>query len=80
MHLAEDDKVRYKNEIKVWEEHMTELGREDLIRRKGNMLKKPAASKGSKKKSQVKVMKANVPAKKTAGKKAKEVVGSKPTK
>ncbi|CAL9699634.1 unnamed protein product [Knipowitschia caucasica] len=30
--LAEDDKVRYKNEIKSWEEHMVEIGREDLLR------------------------------------------------
>ncbi|XP_037547623.1 transcription factor A, mitochondrial [Nematolebias whitei] len=32
--LAEDDKIRYKNEIKSWEEHMMEIGREDLIREK----------------------------------------------
>nr|XP_046232937.1 transcription factor A, mitochondrial [Scatophagus argus] len=31
--LAEDDKIRYKNEIKSWEDHMMEIGREDLIRR-----------------------------------------------
>ncbi|XP_072312976.1 transcription factor A, mitochondrial [Eucyclogobius newberryi] len=30
--LAEDDKIRYKNEIKSWEEHMVEIGREDLLR------------------------------------------------
>ncbi|MCJ8738320.1 hypothetical protein PDJAM_G00034380 [Pangasius djambal] len=68
MQLAEDDKVRYKNEMKAWEEHMTELGREDLVRRKESRRKK-AATKGGKKKSRVKVLKAKAPAKKTAGKK-----------
>ncbi|XP_049646485.1 transcription factor A, mitochondrial [Suncus etruscus] len=29
---AEDDKIRYDNEMKVWEEQMTEAGRQDLIR------------------------------------------------
>nr|XP_033797434.1 transcription factor A, mitochondrial isoform X2 [Geotrypetes seraphini] len=32
MQLAEDDKVRYENEIAVWEKQMIEVGREDLIR------------------------------------------------
>lgn len=32
--LAEDDKIRYRNEIKSWEEQMIEVGRSDLIRRK----------------------------------------------
>lgn len=31
--LAEDDKVRYYNEMKSWEEQMVEVGRNDLIRR-----------------------------------------------
>ncbi|CAI9177815.1 unnamed protein product [Rangifer tarandus platyrhynchus] len=31
--LAEDDKIRYYNEMKSWEEQMMEVGREDLIRR-----------------------------------------------
>uniref|UniRef100_A0A3B4B3Q7 Transcription factor A, mitochondrial n=2 Tax=Periophthalmus magnuspinnatus TaxID=409849 RepID=A0A3B4B3Q7_9GOBI len=30
--LAEDDKIRYKNEMKSWEEHMVEIGRDDLLR------------------------------------------------
>ncbi|KAK2865950.1 hypothetical protein Q7C36_002006 [Tachysurus vachellii] len=63
--LAEDDKVRYKNEMKAWEEHMTELGREDLVRRKESRRKK-AATKRGKKKSRVKVLKAKAPAKKTS--------------
>ncbi|XP_023387670.1 transcription factor A, mitochondrial isoform X2 [Pteropus vampyrus] len=32
--LAEDDKIRYYNEIKSWEEQMVEVGRIDLLRRK----------------------------------------------
>ncbi|XP_020759371.1 transcription factor A, mitochondrial [Odocoileus virginianus] len=31
--LAKDDKIRYYNEMKSWEEQMMEVGREDLIRR-----------------------------------------------
>ncbi|NXG48963.1 TFAM factor, partial [Psilopogon haemacephalus] len=32
LQLAEDDKVRYANEMKSWEAKMVELGREDLVR------------------------------------------------
>ncbi|XP_061491321.1 transcription factor A, mitochondrial [Rhineura floridana] len=32
--LAEDDRIRYENEMKSWEEHMIEIGREDLVRHK----------------------------------------------
>ncbi|XP_078268889.1 transcription factor A, mitochondrial [Rhinoraja longicauda] len=32
--LAEDDKIRYRNEIKSWEEQMIETGHEDVIRAK----------------------------------------------
>ncbi|KAM9061054.1 transcription factor A, mitochondrial [Sarcophilus harrisii] len=32
LQLAEDDKIRYANEIKSWEEKMIEIGREDLLR------------------------------------------------
>ncbi|KAI5103075.1 transcription factor A, mitochondrial, partial [Silurus meridionalis] len=71
MQLAEDDKVRYKNEMKAWEEHMTELGREDLVRRKESRRKKAATKKG-KKKSRVKVLKAKAPAKGAAGKKSSD--------
>ncbi|XP_069835178.1 transcription factor A, mitochondrial [Dendropsophus ebraccatus] len=34
IHLAQDDKIRYENEMKLWEEQMLEIGREDLIRLK----------------------------------------------
>ncbi|XP_062382008.1 transcription factor A, mitochondrial [Sardina pilchardus] len=32
--LSQDDKVRYLNELKIWEKHMAEIGRYDLIRLK----------------------------------------------
>ena len=32
MQLAEDDKIRYKNEMKSWEDSMLEIGRADLLR------------------------------------------------
>uniref|UniRef100_A0A1A7X3U0 Transcription factor A, mitochondrial n=1 Tax=Iconisemion striatum TaxID=60296 RepID=A0A1A7X3U0_9TELE len=41
--LAEDDKIRYKNEMKSWEDHMVEIGREDLIREQTLHAKKPRA-------------------------------------
>lgn len=34
LQLAEDDKVRYQNELKAWEEQMIEIGREDVVREK----------------------------------------------
>ncbi|XP_051523586.1 transcription factor A, mitochondrial-like [Myxocyprinus asiaticus] len=68
--LAEDDKVRYKNEMQSWEEHMTEIGREDLVRRKARRPKKATATKDRKNKSKVTVLKAKAPRKKTAVKKA----------
>ncbi|XP_050816716.1 transcription factor A, mitochondrial [Gopherus flavomarginatus] len=40
LQLAEDDKVRYENEMKSWEEQMVDVGREDLIRYKNRRLKK----------------------------------------
>ncbi|NXN97268.1 TFAM factor, partial [Rhinopomastus cyanomelas] len=39
LQLAEDDKIRYANEIKLWEARMLELGRNDLVRSK-NIKKK----------------------------------------
>ncbi|XP_066410683.1 transcription factor A, mitochondrial [Molothrus aeneus] len=41
--LAQDDKVRYENEMKAWEAKMIELGREDLVRSKRQRLKKKPA-------------------------------------
>ncbi|XP_075949100.1 transcription factor A, mitochondrial [Anarhichas minor] len=45
MQLAEDDKIRYKNEMKLWEDHMMEIGREDLIREQTLSTKKKPAAK-----------------------------------
>ncbi|XP_037761268.1 transcription factor A, mitochondrial isoform X1 [Chelonia mydas] len=44
LQLAEDDKVRYENEMKSWEEQMVDVGREDLIRYKNRRLKKSRAT------------------------------------
>ncbi|KAL7372566.1 hypothetical protein ABVT39_018626 [Epinephelus coioides] len=59
--LAEDDKIRYKNEIKSWEDHMMEIGRQDLVReqtlptkKKKPAARKSAAKKGTKKAKAVK--------------------------
>ncbi|KAL6094777.1 tfam [Pungitius sinensis] len=45
--LAEDDKIRYKNEMKSWEDHMMEIGREDLIREQTLSNNKRTAAKTS---------------------------------
>ncbi|XP_033975934.1 transcription factor A, mitochondrial [Trematomus bernacchii] len=55
--LAEDDKIRYKNEMRLWEEHMVEIGRPDLVRE--NILptkRKPAAKAQTIKKGTKKVI------------------------
>ncbi|XP_066476857.1 transcription factor A, mitochondrial [Tiliqua scincoides] len=46
--LAEDDKIRYENEMKSWEDHMAEIGREDLVRYKNR--RKPSKGKKTTKK------------------------------
>ncbi|XP_061667177.1 transcription factor A, mitochondrial [Syngnathoides biaculeatus] len=48
--LAEDDRIRYKNEMKSWEDHMVEIGREDLIREQtmSNRKKKAAETEKAK--------------------------------
>ncbi|CAM4707272.1 unnamed protein product [Leuciscus chuanchicus] len=76
--LAEDDKVRYKNEIKSWEDHMIEIGREDLVRRKERRSIKSKANADKKKKSKVTVIKAKAPKKKAevAGTAVKKTVKS----
>ncbi|NXG67799.1 TFAM factor, partial [Hemiprocne comata] len=48
LQLAEDDKVRYGNEMKSWEAKMVELGREDLIRSKQQKPKKQTAGTAKK--------------------------------
>ncbi|KGL93815.1 hypothetical protein N301_08539, partial [Charadrius vociferus] len=51
LQLAEDDKVRYENEMKSWEAKMVELGREDLIRSRKQKPKKSTAETGTAKAS-----------------------------
>ncbi|XP_029885825.1 transcription factor A, mitochondrial isoform X1 [Aquila chrysaetos chrysaetos] len=48
LQLAEDDKVRYVNEMKSWEAKMVELGREDLIRSGTQMSKMKTAETAKK--------------------------------
>ncbi|OCT71484.1 hypothetical protein XELAEV_18034460mg [Xenopus laevis] len=49
-HLAQDDKIRYENEMKSWEEQMIEIGRGDLIRlNQRKRFKKPRATRASSK-------------------------------
>ncbi|XP_071318184.1 transcription factor A, mitochondrial [Trachinotus anak] len=61
--LAEDDKIRYRNEMKSWEEHMADIGRDDLIREQTLTTKKKlaaktqAAKKAAKKAAKAKVKK-----------------------
>ncbi|XP_028991119.1 transcription factor A, mitochondrial [Betta splendens] len=61
--LAEDDKIRYKNEMKSWEDHMAEIGRDDLIRQQTlstkREIKKPKSQVAKKrtKKAAVKTVK-----------------------
>lgn len=46
--LAQDDKIRYENEMKPWEEQMIEIGRDDLVRKKRQIrLRKGRQVKGS---------------------------------
>lgn len=66
--LAEDDKIRYKNEMKSWEEHMVEIGREDLIREQTLSTKKKlakTAKKGTKRATAVKKASATAKSKTT---------------
>lgn len=43
--LAEDDKIRYTNEIMSWEEHMVEIGRSDLVREQSRPKEKAPSQK-----------------------------------
>lgn len=57
--LAEDDKIRYKNEMKSWEEHMVEIGRADLLRERtrSTKAKKPLLKTQKKPKTQKRAVK-----------------------
>lgn len=66
MQLAEDDKIRYKTEIKSWEDHMMEIGREDLIREQTLSIRKKTAAKRLAPKKATKAAKAKSVKKATA--------------
>ncbi|KAG7277004.1 hypothetical protein CRUP_001630 [Coryphaenoides rupestris] len=53
--LAEDDRIRYMNEMTSWEEHMLEIGRLDLLRERS----RPKEKAPSKKKAAAAVAKKN---------------------
>uniref|UniRef100_H3ABR5 Transcription factor A, mitochondrial n=3 Tax=Latimeria chalumnae TaxID=7897 RepID=H3ABR5_LATCH len=75
LQLAEDDKIRYENEMKSWEEHMIDIGREDLIRVKQR--KKMGTVKGNK--SMTKVISTKVRGKKAPSTKKTPVSQTKKT-
>lgn len=78
--LAEDDKIRYKNEMKSWEEHMVEIGRADLLREQTLSTKaKTAAPKTKKKVVKRATAKAKTGKKKTKSSPTKTVKTSKKT-
>lgn len=78
--LAEDDKIRYKNEMKSWEEHMVEIGRSDLLREQTLSTKaKKAAPKTKKKTVKRATSKARTVKKKTKSSPSKTVKTSKKT-
>jgi len=66
--LAEDDKVRYHNEMKIWERRMMEMGREDLVR-------KSSLPKEKKKTTVVKIKRGVGKLSKTSSKAQKKPVG-----
>ncbi|XP_077407371.1 transcription factor A, mitochondrial isoform X2 [Vanacampus margaritifer] len=75
--LAEDDKIRYKNEMESWEDNMMEIGRQDLLRDKtlSSQKKKAAETKKAKKKKTATARKVVTKAKsKTVKKKTKSIV------
>lgn len=67
--LAEDDKIRYKNEMKSWEEHMVDIGREDVVRERTLSAQRKTAAAKTKPKVKKTVVKAKAkPVKKAAAK------------
>ena len=62
--------VRYKNEIKAWEEQMVEMGREDLVRIKWLVRTRAAVTGDTGVKKKRTVAKKKTVAKKTVAKKA----------
>ncbi|XP_023805385.1 transcription factor A, mitochondrial [Oryzias latipes] len=71
--LAEDDKVRYKNEMKSWEDHMLEIGREDLLREQTLSSQRRPAARTAAAKKKTKTTKAKAAKKTTKAKAAKKM-------
>lgn len=82
--LAEDDKIRYKNEMKSWEDHMVEIGREDLIRERTLSTKKKPAARAKKVTKKAKTVKkatgTSKPSKKTTKSRSAKTVSPPSTK
>lgn len=82
--LAEDDKIRYKNEMKSWEDHMVEIGREDLIRERTLSTKKKPAARAKKATKKAKTVKkatgTSKPSKKTTKSRSAKTVSPPSTK
>lgn len=78
--LAEDDQIRYRNEMKSWEEHMIEIGRDDVVRRKRATSKKTRGTKQGKKKSKIKTIKRKAVAKSSSSKSSSSTKVRKTTK
>lgn len=82
--LAEDDKIRYKNEMKSWEDHMVEIGREDLIRERTLSTKKKPAARAKKATKKAKTVKKSTgtskPSKKTTKSRSAKTVSPPSTK
>lgn len=82
--LAEDDKIRYKNEMKSWEDHMVEIGREDLIRERTLSTKKKPAARAKKVTKKAKTVKKatgmSKPSKKTTKSRSAKTVSPPSTK
>ncbi|XP_023686725.2 transcription factor A, mitochondrial-like [Paramormyrops kingsleyae] len=74
---AEDEKIRYKNEMKAWEEHMREIGRVDLIRGSVGRVKKTASRQKPKMKSTVKTIRTKGTVRAAGAKTAATSAGSK---
>nr|XP_020443210.1 transcription factor A, mitochondrial [Monopterus albus] len=79
--LAEDDKIRYKNEMTSWEDHMVEIGRADLVREQTlSFKKKHAAAAKRERKAKAKAAKDDAATGNMTIKTTRKTVKSSPTK
>lgn len=75
-----DDKIRYKNEMKSWEEHMIDIGRDDLIREQTLSTKRRVTKQQSRVAQSVKKAAANTAKKDPATGKSKAATKGSTTK